>query len=65
MNRLELRAWRDARGLTLVQLGMLLGVDKQTVHRWETGMTTVPPYLHLALAYLDASGATNLREKVA
>lgn len=53
MNRLELKRWRTARRLTLAQLGELLGVDKQTVFRWEAGTSTVPPYLHLALSFLD------------
>lgn len=53
MNRLELSVWRRTRYLTLQQLGDLLGVDRQTVHRWESGASTVPPFLHLALANLD------------
>lgn len=61
MNRLELKRWRAERHLTLVELGELLGVDKQTVFRWEAGTSTVPPYLHLALAQLDA---TTLQEIV-
>lgn len=53
MNRLELRAWRRQRYLTQAQLGELLGVVKNTVNRWETGDSTVPPFLDLALAHLD------------
>jgi transcriptional regulator with XRE-family HTH domain len=53
MNRLELRTWRRARYLTQVDLGELLGVDKMTVYRWESGASTVPAFLHFALAHLD------------
>jgi DNA-binding XRE family transcriptional regulator len=53
MNRLELALWRRTRYLTLQDLADLLGVNRQTVHRWETGDATVPSYLHLALAQLD------------
>jgi DNA-binding XRE family transcriptional regulator len=53
MNRLEFKTWRRTRYLTLQQTADLLGVNRQTVHRWETGDATVPAYLHLALAQLD------------
>lgn len=49
----QLRAWRTERGLSLAELGKLLGVDWTTPQRWETGRTTMPPYLGLALGYLD------------
>jgi transcriptional regulator with XRE-family HTH domain len=32
-----LKAWRDDKNLTQVQLGRLLGVDGMTVSRWERG----------------------------
>jgi DNA-binding XRE family transcriptional regulator len=53
MNRLELRAWRWEHGLTQTELGTLLGVDKMTVYRWESGQTEFPQFLHLALERLD------------
>jgi transcriptional regulator with XRE-family HTH domain len=53
MNRLELRAWRNARYLSQPQLGALLGVNRMTVYRWESGDSTVPAFLDLALAQLD------------
>jgi transcriptional regulator with XRE-family HTH domain len=62
VNRLELRAWRDARGLTLNDLSELLGVDRQTIHRWESGRSTVPPFLNLALDQLDSLHALPRRE---
>jgi DNA-binding XRE family transcriptional regulator len=52
VNRLELREWRRTRYLTQAALAHILGVAEMTVNRWETGETTVPPYLHLALETL-------------
>jgi transcriptional regulator with XRE-family HTH domain len=37
MIRSPLRGYRDRSNLTLEQLGMLLGVNKSTVLRWENG----------------------------
>lgn len=53
MNRLELKAWRRKRYLTQTQLGELLSMNKMTVYRWESGESSVPPFLDLALAQLD------------
>ncbi len=53
MNRLELKAWRRKRYLSQAALADLLGVSLNTVNRWETGASTVPPFLHLALERLD------------
>jgi DNA-binding XRE family transcriptional regulator len=58
MNRLELRAWREQRDLTQMQLAEILGVDRITLYRWESGASTVPPFLALALAHLDHLGTT-------
>lgn len=33
----RIRAARTAAGLTLSALAQVLGVDRQTIHRWETG----------------------------
>ena len=49
----ELRTWRALQGLTLKQLAEALGVHWITVQRWETGVLSVPPYLHLALRELE------------
>jgi DNA-binding XRE family transcriptional regulator len=57
VNRLDVASWRHTRYLTLQDLANLLGVDRQTVHRWEAGTSTVPPFLHLALDQLDALNA--------
>lgn len=33
----RIRAARNDAGLTLSALAQVLGVDRQTIHRWETG----------------------------
>jgi DNA-binding XRE family transcriptional regulator len=53
VNRLDLRSWRRTRYLTQSQLGELLGVNKMTVYRWESGQSDIPPFLDLALERLD------------
>lgn len=50
----ELAAWRAEHGLTQAQLGARLGVDSNTVARWERGERAIPPYLPLALEGLAA-----------
>lgn len=53
LNRLEVRTWRRGRWLTQPQLAQLLGVRPQTVYRWESGESSVPAFLKLALDQLD------------
>lgn len=53
MRAQDIRTWRKERDLTLADLATLLGVAVMTVHRWETGKRPVPPYLELALLYLQ------------
>ena len=49
----ELAAWRKKHGYTQTELGNILGVKKTTVYRWEKNMRIIPPYLHLALQYIE------------
>ena len=56
MNPSELLTWRNGRGYTQKELADLLGVDKMTVYRWEKAMREIPPFLHLALRYLEQKG---------
>ena len=37
----SLRKWRLSKSLTLEQVGNMIGVGGQTVHKWETGKTPV------------------------
>ena len=52
----ELKGWRNRHGYTQQELGTLLGVTKTTVYRWEKAMREIPPFLHLALKYLEGKG---------
>ena len=49
----QLRQRRSALRLTQQKLADLLGVKKNSVYRWESGLLSVPPYLHLALIGLE------------
>jgi transcriptional regulator with XRE-family HTH domain len=50
----DLRTWRLLRGLSQRQLAEYLGVERKAVNRWESGVTSIPPYLYLALRQLEA-----------
>lgn len=45
MTKDELRAWREARGLTQAQLGEALGYSRQSVIAWEKGRAAIPDNL--------------------
>lgn len=51
MTPVELVAWRTRMKMSQADLARALGVNTQTVARWEQGKTErgIPPYLHLAL----------------
>lgn len=51
----ELKAWRQARGLSQADLGRKLHVKAQTVYRWEAGKRSISDMTALAI--------TGLRER--
>jgi transcriptional regulator with XRE-family HTH domain len=56
MTRDELRKWRDGNGYSQAKLAKALGVASMTVTRWEMGIRSIPPFLHLALKALEGGG---------
>jgi transcriptional regulator with XRE-family HTH domain len=52
----ELLTWRKKRSLTRKQLADVLGTTVTTVYRWETAAREIPPFLHLALKWLEKEG---------
>lgn len=49
-----LRDRRSALNLTQQELADLLGVQQNTVARWERNERAIPPYLELALKQIEA-----------
>ncbi len=56
MNPSELIQWRKKNKYSQIRLGKALGVHTLTVYRWEKAMREIPPFLHLALKYLELKG---------
>jgi Helix-turn-helix. len=52
----ELKEWRQNNGYSQSQLAKALSVAVMTVSRWETGIRTIPSFLHLALRCLELEG---------
>ena len=61
----ELKKWREANGYSQSGLAKDLAVHTMTVSRWERGVREIPPFLHLALKYLEmqAKGKTKKRKE--
>lgn len=49
----ELRKWREVNGYSQARLSKVLAVAVMTVSRWERGVRSTPPFLHLALKTLE------------
>lgn len=58
----ELVEWRKRNEHSQITLGKELGVTTITVYRWEKGMREIPPFLHLALKYLELKGGDELEK---
>jgi transcriptional regulator with XRE-family HTH domain len=52
----ELVKWRKKQGFSQKKLADMLGVAEVTVFRWEKAMREIPPFLHLALKWLESEG---------
>lgn len=52
----ELVKWRKKQGFSQKKLADMLGVAEVTVFRWEKAMREIPPFLHLALKWLELEG---------
>lgn len=67
MTKDELKKWRADNGYSQAKLATTLGVASMTVTRWEMGIRSIPPYLHLALKALEGgeteSGVEGNRKK--
>lgn len=49
----DLLLWRQKRGLSQNKVGELFGVKKDTVSRWERGLTPLPKLLLIAIHYIN------------
>lgn len=52
----QLIAWRGENAYSQGQLARVLGVDVMSVSRWERNIVKIPPFLHLALKWLEKEG---------
>lgn len=55
----ELRAWRNAKGMTQLQLATLCGVTVRQVKRWENADYPIPALLALYTIEHPAKGNEN------
>lgn len=49
----ELKQWREINGYSQGKLAEVLSIHIMTVSRWERGAREIPPFLKLALGYLE------------
>ncbi len=52
----ELKKWREVNGYSQARLAKALAVAVMTVSRWERGVRAIPPFLGLALRWLEVEG---------
>jgi DNA-binding transcriptional regulator YiaG len=53
----DIKAWRDAIGLSAAEFGRRLGVSQQAVAAWETEENPVPPMVEKFKRQIDENGA--------
>ncbi len=63
MKAAELLAWRKKRSVTRRELADALGTTVTAIYRWETAARKIPPFLHLALKWLEKEGGDLRAEK--
>ena len=63
MTSKELKKWREANGYSQSGLAEALSVHIMTVSRWERGVREIPPFLHLALKYLEMQAKKNSKKR--
>ena len=56
MTNKGLKRWRKINGYSQARLAKSLNVAVMTISRWETGARAIPPFLHLALRFLELEG---------
>jgi len=49
MRRALLREYRAAHGLTQAELGLFVGVSRNTIERWERGVHPIPQWARILL----------------
>lgn len=59
----DLESWRERLGLTREELARELKTTYTTVYRWETDNRAIPPYLDLALKYIESEIKNNGKAK--
>jgi DNA-binding transcriptional regulator YiaG len=64
LSKKEIRFLRDEMLMSQATLGQLLGVGEQTVHRWETGKTTIPKPSEFLLRLLYREHVDNQNGKI-
>lgn len=63
MEPTDLQKWRIKHGHTQVSLAQQLRVSSNTIARWERGERQIPPFLYLALGYLELEGGEQAEGK--
>jgi transcriptional regulator with XRE-family HTH domain len=57
-----LKKWRKQNGYSQGRLAKALGVWPLTISRWELGVRKIPPFLHLALKWLEKEGGETTKK---